>query len=301
MATEADEHIVERRTHRNCHKIALALHDGLRIETAFHHPSWLCVSTQAGCPLACAFCETGARGFQRNLSASEILAQRESALQFANETSCPGDGDPDEFQTISCSGMGEPLLNLDAVAVALRHWHRHTTSTLHLSTLGILPQLPRLFSLDVPFALDLSLHATTDRVRTWLIPVNTRFPICTLLEMLFELNHRRRALLTICYMLLDGLNDSDEDLQRLLELLEGRDAVVELKKYNPVSRQCFRMSPPERFFTFLVTLRAAGISSYIFGNEGLPINAGCGQLVWSLDALAPVAKPGQFVNFPAKL
>ena len=285
MSTNVQKSIVEKLTDRNCHKIALALHDGLRIETAFHHPDWLCVSTQGGCALACAFCETGARGFQRNLSVDEILAQREMALQLASETSCLGDAGTSEFHTISCSGMGEPLLNFNAVAAALQHWHRHTTSILHLSTLGILPQLPRLFSLDVPFALDVSLHATTDHIRERLMPVNARFPIGPLLDTLFELNHRRGALVTICYMLLDGLNDSDEDLQRLIRLLHDRDVVVELKKYNQVSQPGFRMPPTERFETFLVALRAAGIRSYVFGNEGLPINAGCGQLVWRLNSL----------------
>jgi 23S rRNA (adenine2503-C2)-methyltransferase len=215
---------------------------------------------------------------------------------LASEIPCPEDVDISEFQTISCSGMGEPLLNLDAVAVALRHWHRYTRSILHLSTLGVLPQLPRLFALDVPFALDVSLHATTDHVRTRLMPVNARFPIVPLLETLFQLNHRRGALITICYMLLDGLNDSDEDLDRLVRLLHGRDAVVELKRYNPVSQHGFRMAPPERFVAFLIALRAAGISSYVFGNEGLPINAGCGQLVWSLEVQSPKAGRAQFVK-----
>ena len=101
--------------------------------------------------------------------------------------------------------MGEPLLNFNAVAAALQHWHRRCVVDMHLSTLGILPQLPRLFSLDVPFALDVSLHATTDHIRERLMPVNARFPIGPLLDTLFELNHRRGALVTICYMLLDGL------------------------------------------------------------------------------------------------
>lgn len=284
MLGKANGTVVERLTHRYCNKIALVLHDGLKIETAFHFPHWLCVSTQVGCPLACAFCETGARGFRRNLSTNEILTQREAALQVVNEIPRRDGAAVNDFKVISCSGMGEPLLNLDAVANALRHWYRQIPSVLHLSTLGILPQLPRLFELDVPFALDLSLHATTDEMRTWLMPVNARFAIAPLLDTLFELNSRRRALITVCYMLLDGFNDSDEDLQRLVKLLRGKEVVVELKKYNPVSQCGFRMSPPERFTTFLITLQAEGIPSYVFGNEGLPINAGCGQLIWSLDS-----------------
>ena len=275
--------IVARHTERACHKIALELHDGVRIETAFHHPQWLCVSSQAGCPLACSFCETGVHGLRRNLTSEEILAQVAEATGYGRAET----GTSDDFQTISFSGMGEPLLNLKEVAAAMRTLHARTSSTLHLSTLGILPRLPELFALDVPFALDLSLHATTDEVRDKLIPVNQRYPIAPLLDTLFELNARRGALLTICYLLFDGVNDTDEDLLRLIALLKGRRVWVELKRYNPISRDSLRPSRPERFVAFRDTLTAAGLPAYVFGNEGLAINAGCGQLVWNQ------SQPGQ--------
>ena len=273
--------ILQHREDRGCHKIALALADGVRIETAFHHPDWLCVSTQAGCPLACTFCETGAHGLRRNLTAEEILLQCDQARSLSRRED--GEG-PRDFRTISFSGMGEPLLNFPALAQAMRHLHRHTTSTLHVSTLGILPRLPDLFALDLPFALDISLHATTDAARTRLIPINARYPLDRVLDAVFDLNRERHALVTICYMLLDGVNDSVEDLQRLMTLLRGQEAVVELKRYNPVSEEGLRASPPDRFVMFRAGLQAAAIPAYVFGNEGLDIKAGCGQLVWSVDA-----------------
>lgn len=278
MQSPSSHKLVARQTERDCHKVALELHDGVRIETVFHFPQWLCVSTQAGCPLACSFCETGLHGLRRNLTCDEIVDQVMLATDEGRRENGPSDAD---FQTISFSGMGEPLLNFKEVAAAMRVLHARTSSTLHLSTLGILPRLPDLFELDVPFALDLSLHATTDQVRDQLVPINQRYPIEPLLGTLFELNAKRQAFLTICYMLLDGVNDTEDDLRRLIALVAQRQVWVELKRYNPISRGTLRPSPPERFIAFRDGLIAAGVPAYVFGNEGVSINAGCGQLVWS--------------------
>ena len=264
-----------------CRKAVIRLNDGMQIETAFHYPTWLCVSSQAGCALGCRFCQTGRSGFARNLSSDEIVVQHQLAIEHSlgiDKT------DPQSnFETISFSGMGEPLLNLKEVAKAMRTLRNVNQSQLHLSTVGILPQMTSLFELELDLSLDLSLHATTNEVRNLIIPQNQRYPLERILETIFSLNERRHFAITICYMLLKGVNDSDEDIKRLISLIGSNRTRVELKRFNSLDKQEFWPSDDERFQIFQSALFEAGITSYVWGNEGQSIRAGCGQLVWSID------------------
>jgi 23S rRNA (adenine2503-C2)-methyltransferase len=319
----SDISLVSKVEDASCTKIALRLGDAVEIETAFSHPRWLCVSSQAGCGLACSFCETGRHGLRRNLSIDEIMAQVHTALcvsdgefdpgtlpcpapvvpRFAPLTGLPSLGlnstqrqtlesmvasllggerssGRADFDQISFSGMGEPLQNIRAVGAAMERLHRDTQSLLHLSTTGIVPRLADLFAVEAPFSLDLSLHATSDRVRSDLVPINEQYPIAEVIETLSTLVASRPIGITITYLLLAGANDTDEDLTRLIELLDGRGFGVELKGYNPIEGSPLRASPHEAFVRFASGLRNAGIYCQTMNNEGVLIQAGCGQLVW---------------------
>lgn len=261
---------------QDCHKLVLSLKDGLTIETAFHPPEWLCLSTQAGCPLACAFCETGASGFRRNLKFDEIILQFNEATSRIDKRV----GYSESFETIWFSGMGEPLLNFPVLKESLICLNQQTNAVLRVTTLGILPRLAALFSLDVPFHLDVSLHASSDRKRNQLIPINLHFPIRDVLDEIFTLNRRRGAFITLSYLMLDGVNDSDEDLDNLIQILDDYPACLELKRFNPTSSGTLQSSSEERFQMFLREVTQHGHFAYIFGSEGTEIGAGCGQLVW---------------------
>ncbi|MCL4291260.1 MAG: 23S rRNA (adenine(2503)-C(2))-methyltransferase RlmN [Thermoleophilia bacterium] len=226
----------------------------------------LCVSSQSGCPLTCSFCATGQMRFGRNLTGSELLDQ---ALHFRRA----GEVDHCVFM-----GMGEPLMNLDAVLDACRRLpelgitHRRTA----VSTVGWLPGLERFAEVDMPIRLALSLHAPDDALRSRLMPVNDRYPLADVLAACAAYHARRRRMVFVEYVLLAGVNDRVEHARALARLLDRRIYKVNLIPYNPTG--VFQASPPAAIAAFRATLERAGLSVTVRVTRGRDVAAACGQL-----------------------
>lgn len=234
----------------------------------------LCISSQAGCALDCAFCATGQQGFNRNLSAAEILGQVAFACAAV---------DPVEISNVVFMGMGEPLANYRNVVAATRlllddHAYGLSRRRVTISTAGLVPQIRRLAS-DCNVALAVSLHAPTDELRDELVPINRRHPIAELLDACWEyaevLASRQ---ITFEYVMLDGVNDSVSQARTLIRLLRGRPAKVNLIPFNGFEGSRFRRSKPDAMDAFWQTLNAAGVVATFRRPRGDDIAAACGQL-----------------------
>jgi 23S rRNA (adenine2503-C2)-methyltransferase len=236
----------------------------------------VCVSSQSGCPLTCTFCATGQMRFGRNLTASEILDQ---ALHFRRL---------EEIDHLVFMGMGEPMLNVDAVLAAARRLpdvgvtHRRTT----VSTVGWLPGLQRFVDeVDEPIRLALSLHAPNDALRSELMPVNDRYPLADVLaqcERYFELRRRR---VFVEYVMLRGVNDHYAHALELAELLDPRIYKVNLIPYNPTGM--FDGSTRGAIDAFRDTLMQHGLVATVRLTRGREIAAACGQLAAAPRASSP--------------
>ena len=236
----------------------------------------LCLSSQSGCPLTCTFCATGRMRFGRNLTASEILDQ---ALHFRRKEAV----DHAVFM-----GMGEPLLNLDAVLATCERLPALGIATSHttVSTVGWVPGIERLARDGPRVRLALSLHAPDDALRSELMPVNQRYPIADILEACREWRAERRLKVFIEYLLLAGVNDRLAQAEALARLLEPRQAFkVNLIPYNPTGGQ-FQGSTPEAIATSPAGPLRRGVRATVRLTRGRDIAAACGQL-----AARPVAAP----------
>jgi 23S rRNA (adenine2503-C2)-methyltransferase len=237
----------------------------------------LCLSSQSGCPLTCRFCATGTMRFGRNLSSSEILEQ---ALHFRRV---------EAVDHCVFMGMGEPMLNLDAVLGACERLpsvgigHRHTT----ISTVGWIPGIERLVETDMPVRLALSLHAPEDALRSELMPVNERYPLADVIEACRAFYTQRRRRIFIEYVMLAGVNDRYEQALALAQLLKGtpgRDErpvfKVNLIPFNPSGSE-FRGSSRESIAAFRAALESRGVPVTVRLTRGRDIDAACGQLAAS--------------------
>jgi 23S rRNA (adenine2503-C2)-methyltransferase len=227
----------------------------------------LCLSSQSGCPLTCTFCATGQMQFGRNLSASEIVDQ---ALHFRRM-------EPVDHAVFM--GMGEPMLNLDAVAEAARALpdlgitHRRTT----ISTVGWLPGLRRFVDeVEEPIRLALSLHAPTEELRSELIPVNARYPLVDVLAECRRYFELRRRKVFVEYVMLAGVNDRVEQARALADLLDARIFKVNLIPYNPTGM--FEGSTRKAIAAFKDVLDHARLPATVRLTRGRDIAAACGQL-----------------------
>jgi 23S rRNA (adenine2503-C2)-methyltransferase len=232
----------------------------------------LCLSSQSGCPLTCSFCATGAMKFGRNLTASEILDQ---ALRFRRM---------EAVDHCVFMGMGEPMLNLDAVLEACEKLpdlgisHRHTT----ISTVGWIPGIERLAESGMPVRLALSLHAPEEALRSELMPVNERYPLAEVIEACRDFYARRRRRVFVEYVMLAGVNDRYEQALALARLLlrEGDKTPmfkVNLIPFNPSGSE-FRGSGRESIAAFRAALQARGVPVTVRLTRGRDIDAACGQL-----------------------
>jgi 23S rRNA (adenine2503-C2)-methyltransferase len=232
----------------------------------------VCVSSQIGCTRSCAFCATAKLGFGRNLRAAEIVAQYLIARTFAPA------GAP--ATNVVFMGMGEPMDNLDEVLTAVAVLTQTPAPQLRrtqvtVSTSGVLPGMQRfLAESDVSFAL--SLNATTDAQRTALMPQTRTWPLEDLLGLLRA--DRSGRVHFIEYVMFDGINDSDADAARLVALLAGITARLNLIPFNPIAGSALRASPPERVHAFRAAAQAAGIRCMVRAPRGQDIAAACGQL-----------------------
>ena len=228
----------------------------------------LCLSSQSGCPLTCSFCATGAMRFGRNLTASEILDQ---ALHFRRD---------EAVNQAVFMGMGEPMMNLDAVLAACERLPGLGIATSHttISTVGWLPGIVRLASEGPRVRLALSLHAPDDALRSELMPVNERYPLADVLEACRGWRAARRRRVYVEYLMLDGVNDRREQAAALARLLVPHESFkVNLIPYNPTGER-FRGSGREAIDTFRATLVERGVPATVRLTRGRDIAAACGQL-----------------------
>jgi 23S rRNA (adenine2503-C2)-methyltransferase len=252
----------------------------------------ICVSSQSGCPLTCTFCATGQMKFGRNLTASEILDQ---ALHFRRMTA---------IDHCVFMGMGEPMLNLDAVLAVCERLpdigitHRRTA----ISTVGWIPGIERLTKCDMPLRLALSLHAADEALRSELMPVNERYPLSDVIDACRAFYERKRRRVFVEYVMLAGVNDRYEQAVALAKLLRPRGSgeqprmfKVNLIPYNPIdehhppspahpggvgvgSRDPYRGSSRDSIAAFKGALEARGIQATVRLTRGRDIDAACGQL-----------------------
>jgi 23S rRNA (adenine2503-C2)-methyltransferase len=247
--------------------------DGREVETV-HIPDagrvTVCVSSQAGCALACTFCATGRLGLLRNLAAGEIVDQVYLARQ----------GDPSP--NVVFMGMGEPLANYAAVVRAVRlllapEGLGLSPRRITLSTSGLPNRMRRLAEEDLGIRLAVSLHAADDPKRTALMPINARYPIAEVLAAAREYAERSGRRVSLEYVMLAGVNDADADARRLAALLPRRISHVNLIPYNPTDA-AFQGSSPERIAAFAAVLRERGVACSVRRSRGRDVQAACGQL-----------------------
>jgi len=239
----------------------------------------LCVSSQAGCGMGCTFCATAQLGLIRNLDAAEIVGQVRVALALAA---------PETVTNIVFMGMGEPLANHDAVVTALRiltaEWgFAMSPRRITVSTVGLAPQIAP-FIEETRVNLAVSLHATTDEQRARLVPVANRWPLADLLAACRAVPLARRRRITFEYVMLAGENDSDADAERLVTLLHGLRAKVNLIPFNPFPGTSFVSSPRRRIEQFRAHLHRHGVSATVRESRGEDIQAACGQLAGARSA-----------------
>jgi 23S rRNA (adenine2503-C2)-methyltransferase len=259
-------------------KFLLRLGDGEEIESVLipdEDRLTACISTQAGCPLACRFCLTGLMGMRRNLTTAEIVGE----ILTLQDSLASGE----RISNIVLMGMGEPLLNFPAVERALRilcdeHGANFSPRRVTLSTAGHVPGIQKLAASDLAVNLAVSLSATTDAVRDQLMPINRRWPIAELLKACraYPLPNRRR--LTFEYVMLDGVNDTTEDATRLVRLLRGIRCKINLIPFNATPDLPDRPSPRDRIEAFQQILCDAHLTATIRESRGRDIAAACGML-----------------------
>lgn len=258
-------------------------HDGRFIESVYMpNPDrrTLCVSSQVGCAMRCGFCMTGTMGIKRNLSVGEIVAQVHQVNRRVREEE--GSDTLRPLTNLVFMGMGEPLHNFENLKKALsilqsedgpNFSHRHIT----VSTVGLVPMIERL-GRETDVKLAVSLNASNDEQRSAMMPVNRKWNIAALLEACRQFPMRVGRRITFEYVLLSGVNDADEDAARLIKLLRGIPAKVNLIPYNENPGLGFESVAEARAEDFKALLNAGKIAAYVRQNRGRDIAAACGQL-----------------------
>ena len=277
------EVVLDKASADGTHKWVLRLADGNCIETVYIPESdrgTLCVSSQVGCALDCTFCSTARQGFSRNLTVSEIIGQ----LWIARKTLQPDPNASRAVTNVVMMGMGEPLLNFENVVDAMSlmlddNAYGLSKRRLTLSTSGVIPALDRLRErIDVSLAV--SLHAPNDELRNQLVPINKKYPI----EELLAACHRflegkaAREHITMEYVMLDGVNDSDQHAHELIQTLKGLSVKVNLIPFNPFPDTRYKRSSNNRIHRFYEILSKAGMVVMTRKTRGDDIDAACGQL-----------------------
>jgi 23S rRNA (adenine2503-C2)-methyltransferase len=272
--------VIQRSSDGQTSKGLFRLHDGSEVEAVLmEHRSGrttVCISSQAGCAYACAFCSTGQAGYTRNLSAVEIFDQ---ARFFARELKLRDK----KITNVVFMGQGEPFANYDAVmgAVALLNdpvgfglGHRHIT----ISTVGLVPQIERFAAQGMQVNLAISLHAPTDAQRSKIMPVNRKYPVADLMRACDAYAEKTRRKVFFEYVMLEGVNDDDESARALAKLMRGKLHHVNLIPYNSTPDAPLRGTTDQRIRTFQKILDDAGVPTTVRTPMGRDIAAACGQL-----------------------
>ena len=260
-------------------KLLYEFADGQTAETVLmRHPygNSVCVSTQAGCRMGCAFCASTLHGLQRNLTAGEIAAQVIGIADFLRTEGARVD-------TIVVMGSGEPLENYDNVIAALRLLHEDYTIGLSyrgvtLSTSGIVPGIERLTEEGIPISLSISLHAPTEELRSQIMPVNRKYPLADVLRAARMYAERTKRRITYEYILIRDLNDGVREAEQLPKLLRGQLASVNLIPINPVAERNLYRPDKAAIRRFQKILEERHITATLRREMGTDIQAACGQL-----------------------
>ena len=264
--------------------------NGNSIETVFipdGERGTLCVSSQVGCPLDCAFCATARQGFSRNLTTAEIIGQVWQAARALGQTPKVGR----HITNVVMMGMGEPLLNFDNVVPAMRlmlddNAYNLARKRVTLSTAGIVPGIDKLAA-HCPVSLAVSLHATNDELRDQLVPINRSYPLVELMAACKRyVVSNPHAEITFEYVMLKGVNDSVAEARALVRLLQGLPAKVNLIPFNPFPDAGFERSSDAAINAFRDKLSRSGIVTVTRKTRGDDIAAACGQLIGEVQARA---------------
>lgn len=247
----------------------------------------VCVSSQAGCAMACGFCATGQAGFTRHLSTGEIVEQVVRAAREAQQLGR-------RLSNVVFMGMGEPLANESAVRSAVERLHQAVgLSARHLtvSTVGIVPGIAKVAAWDLPVNLAVSLHAANDTLRDQLVPINRRYPLAALMEACAAYLEAKGRRLSFEWAMIDGVNDRPSDAAELAELCRALPlpAHVNLIPLNPTPGWPTVGSPPERVVAFRDALARRRVNATIRRNRGTEIDAACGQLAAGVKGSTSVA------------
>lgn len=246
----------------------------------------LCISSQVGCALDCSFCSTGKQGFERDLTPSEIIGQLWVANQSYMENVPPTERE-NRVTNVVMMGMGEPLLNYNPVVAAMSlmlddHAFGLSKRRVTLSTSGVVPKMYDLAK-DIDVALAISLHAPNDELRNELVPINKKYPLKDLIKTaksyVYDENPRHKKHITIEYVMLAGVNDSDEHAHQLVDLLKDLPSKINLIPFNPFPHAPYGRSSNNRIHAFSHILNQAGFVCTIRQTRGDDIDAACGQLV----------------------
>jgi 23S rRNA (adenine2503-C2)-methyltransferase len=250
--------------------------DGIQVETVlmgYPTRATVCISSQAGCAMGCTFCATGQAGFERHLSAGEIVEQVLRAQHASDQ----------RVSNVVFMGMGEPLANVDAVLEACTILHEAVgLSARHLtvSTVGVVPGMERLADFPLPITLAVSLHAPDDALRETMVPLNKRYPIDAVLEAARDYALRKGRRVTFEYACIEGVNDAPEQADVLAARLAGfpAGAHVNLIPLNATTGYAGHASRHARIEAFATHLQERGVQASIRRNRGVDIDAACGQL-----------------------
>lgn len=288
-------------------KFLFEVAEGLQVEAVLIRDAGrrtACLSSQVGCALDCRFCATGKMGFRRNLTASQIIGQLHHISRAAAEAG-------ERVSNVVMMGMGEPLTNYENVVRAVRHMRLETGPSvggrrITVSTAGYLPGIRRLADDDLNVGLAISLNATTDEVRSRIMPINRKYPIAALIDAAAEYFDKRGRRVTFEYVLMDGVTDSEEDARRLAELTRPVPCKINLIPYNELGPQVpvegagstvFRRPERETLRRFEQVLRARSPRTVTMrDSQGRDIDAACGQLyqkVASRRAVSDTSRPGR--------
>ncbi len=250
-------------------------HDGHQIETVlmlYPDRATVCVSSQAGCAMACGFCATGQAGFDRHLTTGEIVEQVINAARAAGER---------RVSNVVFMGMGEPLANFDNTWNAVARLHGDlglSARSITVSTVGLIPGIRKLTEASLPVTLAVSFHAANDRLRDELVPINKRYPIDALCDAMIGYRAQSGRRVSIEWALIKGVNDTDRDAQELARIALRTRAHINLIPLNPTPGYPVVGASPKRLFEFRELLEVAGATATVRRTRGLEIDAACGQL-----------------------